>query len=181
MKWFREGPSPLRTPLAMIGAKAGDRVLVLGAGDGLLAGEVGHVPGLNGRTLVVDPDEGAGPRVEAGAAKAGALVEFERAPAAMLPVDPQTFDIVVLNNQLGAATEGHRPLICAEAQRVLRAGGRLVAIESGPRSGLFGLLPRRSAPAIDHAAVLSLVGQAGFRAARLLAETEGVAYCEARK
>ena len=32
MKWFREGPSPHQTALAMIGAKSGQRVLVVGAG-----------------------------------------------------------------------------------------------------------------------------------------------------
>jgi len=181
MRWFREGPSPFRTPLAMIGAKAGDRVLVLGAGDGDLAGEIGRVTGLNGRTLVVDQDPPAAGRVEAGAAKAGALVEFESAPVAMLPIDPGAFDIVVLNEQLGSAAEGHRSLICSEAHRVLRSGGRVISIETGSRPGLFGLLPRRAMPAIDHPTVLSLFTTAGFRGSRLLAESEGVVYCEGRR
>jgi ubiquinone/menaquinone biosynthesis C-methylase UbiE len=181
MGWFREGPSPFRTPLAMIGAKPGDRVLVLGAGDGDLAGEIGRVTGLNGRTLVVDADQPAAKRVEAGAAKAGALVEFEAAPIAMLPIDPSSFDLVVLNNQLAGASEGHRPLIFSESYRVLRDGGRVVTIETGSRPGLFGLIPRRALPTIEHSTVLTLLRTAGFRGQRLLAETEGVVYCEGRK
>jgi len=165
----------------MIGAKAGDRVLVLGAADGDLAGEIGRVTGLNGRTLVVDSDQTAAKHVEAGAAKAGALVEFEAAPIAMLPIDPSSFDIVVLNNQVSHASDGHRPLIFGESYRVLRDGGRVVTIETGARPGLFGLLPRRALPTIEHSTVLSLLRTAGFRGPRLLAQAEGVVYCEGRK
>src|SRR5687767_4696563 len=51
---FRKGASPHQTAIAMIGAKSGSRVLVVGAGDAAVAGEVALVAGLNGHVLVVD-------------------------------------------------------------------------------------------------------------------------------
>ena len=164
----------------MIGAKVGDRVAALGAGGGTLAAEIALVTGLNGRTLVVDPDAAAAQRIETAAAKTGALVEFDKAPLTMLPLDPGSFDIVVLNMPLGAAGEGQRPTICAEAHRVLRAGGRVVALERGPRPGLLGFLPRPTSPMLGQETVVGLLTAAGFRGVRVLAESEGVTYYEGR-
>jgi ubiquinone/menaquinone biosynthesis C-methylase UbiE len=180
MRWFREGPSPFQMPLAMIGVKAGDRVLVLGAQDGALAAEVARVTGLNGRTLVVDPDSDAAARLEARAADAGSLVEFERAPLAMLPLDAGSFDIVVMNSPLGEVPHGHRTIMFGEARRVLRSGGRVVSFERGPRPGLFGLIPRSAPPVLGREAMIALLEQTGFRAVRLLADRDGVAYYEGR-
>jgi hypothetical protein len=70
MKWLRPGPPPFQTDLAMIGAKSGQHVLVLGAGEGGLAAALAGVTGLNGRTLAIDPDAGASAAIE----RAGARV-----------------------------------------------------------------------------------------------------------
>ena len=56
MKLFRNAASPYQTSLAMIGAKAGSTVIVVGASEPALAAEVALVTGLNGRTLAVVPD-----------------------------------------------------------------------------------------------------------------------------
>ena len=142
MKWFKEGLSPHQTALAMIGAKRDQRILVVGAGSGPIAAEVSLVAGLNGRVLVVDRDPATQMVVEAAAARAGALVEFERAPSTMLPVDPEAFDIAVLHGELGVLTPDDARLATAEARRVLRAGGRVIVLERTSRPGLFERMRR---------------------------------------
>jgi ubiquinone/menaquinone biosynthesis C-methylase UbiE len=180
MTLFRKGLSPFQTALAMIGAKPGDEVLVIGADNGALAAELALVTGLNGRLLVVDRTEGAKARVAAAADRAGALVEFEDAPTTMLPLDPDRFRIAVINRHLAALDAESRADCCAEAFRVIRPGGRLIVIEGAGRPGAFGMLPTRST-VIPAAEIEALLRTAGARAVRRLAAAEGVAYFEAFK
>jgi ubiquinone/menaquinone biosynthesis C-methylase UbiE len=180
MKWLRPGPSPHQTALAMIGAKAGQQVLFIGAGDGRLPAEVARVTGLNGRTLVIDSETAAQDVVETAAADAGTLVEFQRSALSMVPADPGTFDIAVIHQSLGAA-HAHRDRIVADAARVLRDGGRVVVIEGVSVSGILGKLRRPAASAMPSGEIQQLLTTAGLRAARTLAETDGVTYVEASK
>lgn len=179
MKWLRRGPSPYQTALAMVGARAGDRVLVVGAGDATLAAELALVTGLNGETRVADHAARADRRVEAAARRAGALVEFTQAPPAALPVDTGSVDISVLNRCLTRPDVPDRAGALAEAFRALRPGGRLIVIEGPEHTGPLGL--KRGGPAPATGDVLALIEGAGGRAGRLLAEAEGVAYFEALK
>jgi ubiquinone/menaquinone biosynthesis C-methylase UbiE len=180
MPIFRQGPSAHQTSLAMIGAKAGDEVLVIGAGDAALAAEIARVTGLNGRLVVVDRAEGARARVEAAAGRAGALVEFEDAPPTMLPIDPDSYRIVVIANRLSSLAGSDRAGCCAEACRVLKPGGRLVVIDGARRPGIFGLFSQQSAT-IAEEEVLTLLARSGARAGRRLAAVDAVAYYEALK
>jgi len=178
MALFKKGLSPHQTALAMIGAKAGSSVLVIGASDLDLAGEVAAVTGLNGRTLVVDPDPGVAAKAEDAGGKAGGLIEFQRAPLAMLPIDADTFDVVVLPG-LAAAAPGDRPPVVAEALRVTRPGGRVVIVAREKRAGVFGALG--SSPTMDSADATALLNDAGARAVRHLGSQNGVGYYEGRK
>ena len=163
----------------MIGAKPGGRVLVIGGANGALVAELALVTGLNGRTLVVDRSQAMRDQVKAAAARAGALVDYEDAPATMLPLDPDTFDVVVIPHVLAGAAD--RSQIVAEATRVLRIGGRVIAIEGAPRAGLFGALARSAAPKADAKALLEIMSGAGLKAVRLLSESDGVLYLEGTK
>jgi ubiquinone/menaquinone biosynthesis C-methylase UbiE len=183
MKWFKEGLSPYQTTLAMIGAKRGQKILVIGAGSGPIAAEVALVAGLNGRVLVVDRNPATQAAVESAAAKAGALIEFERASSSMLAVVPEAFDIAVLHEELGALSLSDARLAVAEARRVLRPGGRAIVMEKTSRPGLFGLIrvgPAREPPLPPSVAIDLLKGE-GFLAVRLLADAEGTAYVEGRR
>jgi len=166
----------------MVAVRAADAVAVLGAPgavEAALAAEIGLETGLNGRTLVIDVGTEARSRVEAAAAKAGALVEFEWAPVTMLPLDAGTFDVVVINRQL-AALEGHnRVACCQEALRVIKPAGRVVVIEGVRRPGLFGLIPVRI-PGLAPDDVKDALNRAGAKAVRLLADVDGVAFFEAK-
>lgn len=179
MKLFRSGLPPHHTALAMIGAKPGGRVLVIGAANGALAAELALVTGLNGRTLVVDRSAPMRERVRAAAARAGALVDYEDAPASMLPLDADTFDVVVIQHALAVAAD--RPQIVADAARVLRVGGRVIVIEGAPRAGVFGAIARSAAPKTDAEALLQTMNGAGLKAVRVLGESGGMLYMEGTK
>ena len=178
MALFKKGLSPHQTALAMIGAKAGGAVLIVGASNLELAGEVAVVTGLNGRTLVVDPDPGVAAKAEAAGGRAGGLIEFQRAPLAMLPIDADTFDVVVLPGLTGSAA-GDRPPVVAEAFRVARPGGRLVIVAQEKRAGVFGAFG--SSPTIEPAEAAALLTNTGARAVRHLGSQNGVGYYEGRK
>jgi ubiquinone/menaquinone biosynthesis C-methylase UbiE len=166
----------------MVAARAAGVVAVLGVPgpvEAALAAEIGLETGLNGRTLVIDVGTEARSRVEAAAAKAGALVEFEWAPVTMLPLESGTFDLAVINRQL-ASLEGHnRVACCQEALRIIKPNGRVVVIEGVRRPGLFGLIPVRI-PGLAPDEVKDALTRAGAKAVRLLADVDGVVFFEAK-
>jgi ubiquinone/menaquinone biosynthesis C-methylase UbiE len=180
MRWFRSGPSPFQTALAMVGAKPGQLVLVIGAGSGQLAAEIALVTGLNGRTVVVSRERDAERTVEAAAARAGALVEFEAIASSTLAAAGDTVDIVVLQRQLGDS-DIDRAALASEAVRVLRPGGRVIVIEGAEPGTKPGLGRRPPAPAVDAATIQSLLAETGLKATRVLGEAEGTLYIEGVK
>ena len=176
MKLFRSGPPPHQTALAMVGAKAGSSVIVVGARDPALTAEIALVTGLNGRTLVVDPSGEERSRIEAAAASAGALVDVETAPLTSLPLADGASDIAVITD-LGDARS--RDQIVREAARVVRPGGRVVVIEGKKTAGLRKLWTGGGGSDVIAAdEILTLLGAAGLRATRLLGSAEGISYFE---
>jgi ubiquinone/menaquinone biosynthesis C-methylase UbiE len=180
MKWIQADPRPHQTALAMIGAKPGQQVLVLGAGDGRLAAAVAGVTGLNGRTLVIDAAAASQTPIDAAAADAGVLVEFTAEPLTSASIAAGTFDIVVINRAMGLPGTD-RTALAESAARVTRPGGRVIVIEGETASGWKGLIQRAPAPAISGEAARDLLAATGLRAARVLSETAGVIYVEAAK
>src|SRR5688572_12044021 len=117
-KLFRSSAeTPHRTAVSMVGARPGDSVLFCGAGRPDIAGAVGAVTGLNGQTTVVDRQEGAKARVAAGAAAAGALVDFTDAPLTMLPFDTGQWDLAVIADGL-TRLGGNATTVLSEVVRV---------------------------------------------------------------
>jgi ubiquinone/menaquinone biosynthesis C-methylase UbiE len=166
--------------LAMIGVKAGQQVLIVGAADSRLAAAVAGVTGLNGRTRVIDPSPDARRSVETAAADAGTLIEFEQQSFSNTSAETGAFDIVVLSQSLNVAGESPVDVI-GEAVRAARAGGRIVALEGASTTGIFSALRRRPRSALTGDAIRDLLAAAGLRATRVLAEAEGVIYVEGSK
>jgi hypothetical protein len=179
LKWFRPGTSPHQTALAMIGAKAGDRVLFVGRVDAPLAAEVARITGLNGQTMVsCRATDRAG--IDRAAAEAGALIDPVEIPApdtSPVPHGVTASDIVVAVGDLGATPLDARLELAQDALRALRPGGRLVVID-GEKRGLFA---GRRAPAMPADAVVPLLTSVGALAARALGVEDGITYYEARK
>jgi ubiquinone/menaquinone biosynthesis C-methylase UbiE len=181
LKLIKRKPGrPFDAALAMLGVKGSDRVLFCGADRPDVAGAVGAVTGLNGQTTVVDRKDGAAARIEAGAAKAGALVDFQDAPLTMLPFDSGTWDAAIIVRGLGQLGSDAGAVL-SEAVRVIRAGGRIVLMDPVSRPGLFGLWRNPVEPVRPADSVTAALTGAGLRGVRLLAEVDGVRYFEGTK
>ena len=179
MGWFRASPSGEPLVVAMAGIKLGDRLLVVGGTDAKTVAHLALKPGLSGRACVVDEDAATATRAGETATREGALIETETAPLTMLPFDPDSFDVVVLNHALSKLPEVRRSGALAEARRVLRDGGRCIAIEAAARGGLAALLGGAATlPAADIERALT---SANFRAVRTLTERDGLAFIEGAK
>jgi len=178
LRLFRKsGESRYHTAVSMIGVRPGDTVVFCGASRPDLAGAVGAVTGLNGQTTVVDRRDGAAERVAAGAAAAGALVDYEDAPLTALPFEADHWDAAVVVDGW-PEVDSDANAILGEAIRVIRPGGRLILLDPVGKGGLFGLAKQAGAPPEEMTQRLLTLG---LRAARFLAEVEGVRYFEAVK
>ena len=177
--WFRTAAPARETGVAMVDPRAGNSLLVIGTSHPRLAAACAAVTGLNGRAVIVGRGAIEQKLVEDAAAAAGALVEFVDAPNAMLPLDTDTFDVVVIALRTDI-THVNDAAILAEALRVAKPAGRVVIVTGQKRAGIFGAL-QRDTPAPNADRVIATLKAAGGVAVRRLAGVEGISYFEARK
>jgi ubiquinone/menaquinone biosynthesis C-methylase UbiE len=177
MRFLRRGDDPYTFATTMIGVKLGDRLLQLGCADGALLAALAGKVGLTGRACGVDRDDDALAKAQAAAARAGVLVELQRAPYTDVPFDAGSFDVVILRGILLSLATDARGAAAAEALRVLRPGGRAIVVDTARRGGLGALFASRPAadPSYD---AEDLLRKAGCRAVRTLAEREGLRFVE---
>ena len=182
MRFLRKSSSEPLT-ITMSGIKLGDRLLVLGASDHPLIAALASKAGLTGRTVVVDADAQRTERAAIAVEREGALIEPVTAPWGMLPLDPESFDVVVIRDVLPHVPEHDRGRAVQEAHRVLRPGGRCLVIDGAPRGGLGALFSRGESGASDASAggAPGTLGAHGFRGTRTLAERDGIAFTEGIK
>jgi SAM-dependent methyltransferase len=181
MRFFRRlTADPLA--LSMSGVKLGDRALVLGDDPPLLA-SIAVKTGLTGRTCAVVEGEERARRVRDAAERDGALVESFAAPVTRLPLDGESFDVVVLRDVLPSLTPERRVACLHEVLRVLRPGGRCLVIDPAPRGGLGGILSRRGQDPFyaERGGAPTALQAEGFRAVRTIAEREGLCFVEGVK
>ena len=172
-RFLRRTP-PHQLPLAMIGAKTADVVLVCGTRRPGLIAEIARITGLNGRTIAAGLSE-ARAEVDAAAAEAGSLVEFEN--ESQLAFRLSGLDLVVWDVELAALDDTSKASTAQQLVHCLRPGGRLVVLD-GPSDR------RRTGSATSpmaEPAVLALLASAGTVANRSLASAEGVTYYEGRR
>jgi ubiquinone/menaquinone biosynthesis C-methylase UbiE len=180
MPWLKKSTSEPLT-VAMSGIKLGDRVLVVGCGDVALISGLAIKSGLTGRACAVDASASRAAETAAAVERNGALVETSTAPLTALPYETGSFDVVVLRDVLGNAA-AERASIAAEAQRVLRPGGRCVVIETSAHTSLGGLVSRAvNTEFLSGGGAPPLLTAAGFAAVRTLAEREGLTFAEGVK
>ena len=176
LKWFRRGPSPHQTALAMVGPKSGDRVLLAGNVGPEIAAEIARVTGLNGQTTVANLGS-AKASFEAAAAEAGSLLDFSDNASSHFSTGDESLDIVVLASA-NAISDPAFATMLPEAFRALRRGGRLVLMNGDRKTGLFS---RGSETPIADEPVQAAILASGGRAVRLLGVAEGIHYYEAQK
>ena len=158
--------------VSMAGIKLGDRLLVVGCGDPVLLARLAVKTGLTGRAHAVDANEQTASRAAAIALREGALVETSVSPFGTLPLDAESFDVAVVRDVLGPVAVETRPAVLAEIRRVLRPGGRCLVIDSVAR-GLSAFVGSRA-----HYSPVDVLGAAGFKASRLVAERDGLLFAE---
>lgn len=178
MGLFKRGLSPHQTALAMIGARAGDRVFLAGRPDPAFVAELARVTGLNGQTLVATDADARG-AIETAAATAGVLVEIADMAAASttLPHANGTHDVVALHDDWVLLTDEARDRLVESAMTAVRSGGRVVVMNGRRRTGFLAA----RAETVSSEVVLSMLTRAGALAVRTLGSDDGVTYFEGRK
>ena len=105
-------------------SNATGRVVEVGAGTGL---NLRHYPAAVTEVVALEPDPHMFRRLAAEVGSASVPVELRRASAEALPIEVGSADTVVMSLVLCSVQDV--PTALAEAQRVLRPGGRLVFFE----------------------------------------------------
>jgi ubiquinone/menaquinone biosynthesis C-methylase UbiE len=130
-RWLLDLPLPFLTNRrldALLGARAGERILEVGPGTGLQALHVADQLGARGRLDIVDIQQPMLDHVirRAAAMNIGPIVPA-RADARALPFDDASFDAAYLVTVLGEIPDPAAAM--QEIRRVLKPGGRLVVGE----------------------------------------------------
>lgn len=184
--FFRRAGQKHSLAIAMSGVTLGDRLLQVGCTDASLLGAIGSKVGLSGRVCAVVPDETHAARAKRAADQSGFLLELETGNLGHFPFEDAAFNLIVVDNQdgmLSSMRPEQRVAVLQEAHRTLAPRGRIVVIERGARGGLGALFgSSATVPADPHykssgGALVALEAE-GFRAARLLAERDGVSFFE---
>jgi ubiquinone/menaquinone biosynthesis C-methylase UbiE len=185
MVWWllKKRPADESLPVSMAGIKLGDRLLVIGCADPLLIAQLARKTGLTGRAVAVDARESATANAADVAAREGALLETFTSPWNALPLDSDSFDVVIVRDVLPHLDAAKRAWCLAEAHRVLRPGGRCLVIDGSAKKGLLPRV-RSDSAGVDYTAAGGPAGMLtaqGFKAARVLAERDGLLFAEAVK
>ena len=170
-------------PLAMIGARMGERVLQVGVDDPAVAGMVAAKVGLSGQTAFVVTTEADAERARQAAADASADADVRVASTRSFPFESGSFDLAVVHDTRGflaSLAPEDRVGCLQETHRVLRRGGRVVVMDAAPRGGLAGLL--RPYHENEHyragGGAEGALRAEGFAPVRVLAEREGYKFTE---
>jgi demethylmenaquinone methyltransferase/2-methoxy-6-polyprenyl-1,4-benzoquinol methylase/phosphoethanolamine N-methyltransferase len=113
----------------------GERVLDVGCGPGRLAIAAAIVAGAAGETRGIDPAPEMVELARRKAARAGVRAQFDVGVIEKLPYPDGHFDVVLSSLMLHHLPDELKRRGFAEARRVIRPGGRLVAVEFGATPG----------------------------------------------
>ena len=140
-----------------------DRVLDVGCGTGTLAIAASRRVGAAGEVRGIDASPEMIARARRKAAKARAGATFELATAERLPFPDASFDVTMGTLMLHHLPRATRLECLREMRRVLRPGGRALAVDFGlptKRRGLIGHLHRHGHVPLDK--VVEAMGEAGL-------------------
>jgi demethylmenaquinone methyltransferase/2-methoxy-6-polyprenyl-1,4-benzoquinol methylase/phosphoethanolamine N-methyltransferase len=113
----------------------GERVLEVGCGTGSLALAAARRTDSTGKVYGIDPDPRMIATARDKAARAGLDAEFEVGLIEKLPFDAGEFDVVLSSLMLHHLPGDLQVLGLAEVRRVLKPGGRFLAVDIEPPTG----------------------------------------------
>jgi SAM-dependent methyltransferase len=176
---FRRARGPVDLALGMSGVRLGERLLQVGPGEPALFAAAAGKTGLTGHAAAVVTTPAARAALEAAAVHEGVLVEVSEAIGTW-PYADASFDVAILDgNDLLARDASALSVAGAELLRVVRGGGRVLAVHAIPR-GWGRLVGLDTADAGDVAPRLTqFLERAGFGPVRFLAAREGLTFVEA--
>jgi hypothetical protein len=166
--------------VTMTGVRMGERLVQIGCDDPALLSGLAAKVGLSGASGVAVFDEAEAERARKVGARIGALIDVRVVTPDAVPFDSASVDLVVVDDTRGTFArmpDAARKKILVEARRVLRNGGRIEVVERVAVPGLLGGAITRP----EDYSVEALLGEAGFRPVRLLAEKAGIRFVEGLK
>jgi ubiquinone/menaquinone biosynthesis C-methylase UbiE len=151
--------------VSLAGLSPGDTVLDVGCGTGTLAIAVKRRVGAAGSVHGIDASPAMIARARRKAAKAGAEVAFRTAIAEELPFPDASVDVVLSTLMMHHLPRPARMRCVREMRRVLRPGGRVLAVDFAPpagrRAGILGRFHRHGHTALRE--IVELLTNAGLR------------------
>lgn len=120
--------------------KPGESVLDVGCGTGSLAIASKRHVGPTGTVNGIDASPEMIARAKKKAARIGAEVVFQQAPAQALPFPEAQFDVLLTTVMLHHLSRPAREQCAQEMRRILKPGGRVLAVDFAPRTEPKGLL-----------------------------------------
>jgi ubiquinone/menaquinone biosynthesis C-methylase UbiE len=150
--------------ISLAGLQRGDSVLDVGCGTGTLAIAATQHVGPTGKVYGIDASPPMIARARRKAAKAGVAAVFELAAAEKLPFCNGRFDVVLSTLMLHHLPRNARQQCATEIRRVLKAGGRVLAVDfaSARHKGLLAHFHRHGHVAVKD--IVAVFGKAGFTA-----------------
>jgi ubiquinone/menaquinone biosynthesis C-methylase UbiE len=126
--------------LSLAHLSVGESVLDIGCGTGTLAIASKRIVGQKGHVCGVDASPEMVERAGKKASKAGMEVDFKNALVESLPFRNGEFDLVLSTLMLHHLPGKLRSQCAAEVRRVLKPGGRLLAVDFGTSPGQKGIV-----------------------------------------
>lgn len=142
----------------------GDAVLDVGCGTGTLAILAKERVGPSGKAHGIDASAEMIARARRKAGRATADVSFQEAIVEDMPFAAPTFDVVLSTLMFHHLPRSVRERCAREMRRVARAGGRVVVVDFGPRSGKGSILDRfHRYGRVEPAEIQRVLTEAGLR------------------
>jgi SAM-dependent methyltransferase len=179
------GAEPLAVTMSSV--RLGERALQMGLDDPQIAAAIAAKTGMTGQAVIVVADDRVAVSARTAIADAGGLGDVHViGPLHPVPFENDSYDVVVVHTARGllaSLAPDTRERVLAECLRVLRVGGRMIALEAGSPTGFRVLLGSAKHDAEYEAAggTPAALQAAGFRAVRTLSDRQGYRFIEGLK